>query len=205
MFLRYESFREYIRSYPVNTVVLALIVLIHLGFAFAGWTYGVPASALKQLYGGFLKLPQFGVEPELWRYVTSVFLHGDFGHLLFNGFAVFVFAPPLERALGHFRYGFLFLFAGVTGNIFTNLFYDQVSSLGASGAVYGVFGAYVYDMLFRRRAIDPASRKSIQVILILGVIYSFVPGINLYAHLGGFLGGFLMNGLYTRILQGRSG
>jgi len=202
LFLRYESFREYVCFYPVNTAILAAIVVAHAGFAIAGYVSGVPAYALKQVYGGFLKGP--GFEPEYWRYLSSVFLHGDFGHLLFNAFAVFVFAPPLERVLGRFRYAFLFLFSGLMGNVFTNVFYNEVSSLGASGAVYGVFGAYVYFMMFRRRAFDDASRKKLQTLLIVGVVYSIVvPGINFYAHLGGFVGGLLLTVLYNRVLQGR--
>jgi len=204
MFLRYESFREYIRYYPVNTVILTILVAAHVGFAIAASMYGVSANELKQVYGGFLKVPEYGIIPEYWRYVTSAFLHADFGHLLFNGFAIFVFAPPLERALGPMRYAFLFLFAAVTGNIFTNFYDGVIFSLGASGAVYGVFGAYVYYMLFRRRAMDPSSKKTIQTILIVGVIYSFVvPHVNLYAHLGGFVGGLALNALYSRFLQGR--
>ena len=204
MFLRYESFREYIRYYPVNTIILAVCVAAHVGFEIAAAVYGIPANDLKQMYGGFLKIPELGVVPSYWRYMSSAFLHVDFGHLLFNGFAIFVFAPPLERALGPLRYAFLFLFSAVMGNIFTNFYDGIIFSLGASGAVYGLFGAYVFYMLFHRRAIDPASKKTIQTILIVGVIYSFVvPHVNLYAHLGGFVGGLILNALYTRFLQGR--
>ncbi|HZG76325.1 MAG TPA: rhomboid family intramembrane serine protease [Paenibacillus sp.] len=204
MFLRYESFREYIRYYPVNTTILAVCVAAHVGFAIAAAVYDIPAEILKQVFGGFVMSPQDGVVPEYWRYVSSAFLHADFGHLLFNGFAIFVFAPPLERALGPMRYAVLFLFSAVMGNIFTSFYGGAIFSLGASGAVYGLFGAYVFYMLFHRRAIDPASKKTIQTILIVGVVYSFiVPHVNLYAHLGGFVGGLILNALYTRFLQGR--
>ncbi len=204
MFLRYESFREYIRYYPVNTTILVLCVAVHVGFAVAAVVYDVPADILKRLFGGFVKIPSEGVIPEYWRYVSSAFMHADFGHLLFNGFAIFVFAPPLERALGRFRYAVLFLFSAVMGNIFTNFYADNVFSLGASGAVYGIFGAYVYYMLFRRKALDPQSKKTIQTILIIGIVYSVVVReINFYAHLGGFVGGLILNALYTRFLQGR--
>ena len=202
LFLRYESFREYIRYYPVNTLILALLAAVHIGFFVAEKVYGVPAGFLKQVFGGFIK--GGGFEPELWRYVSSIFIHGNFGHLLFNAFAVFVFAPPLERTIGHFRHAVLFLFSGVVGNIFTYLFYSEVLSIGASGAVYGFFGAYVYFMLFHKRAIDVISRKTLTTILVIGLIYSFMPGVNFAAHLGGFLGGLLLNGLYVRVLmQGR--
>jgi len=204
LFLRHESFREYVRYYPVNTLILALIVAVHAGFAVAEAVYGIPADVLKQVFGGFVKVPRRGIDPEMWRYLSSIFLHGNFAHLLFNAFAVYVFAPPLERAIGHFRYLVLFLFSGVIGNVFTYLFYYEVASLGASGAVYGVFGAYMYYIIFHGWAIDIISKKTVLTILVLGLIYSFMPGVNFFAHLGGFLGGLLLNGLYVRLLmQGR--
>lgn len=203
MFIRYESFREYIRYYPVNTVILALLVLIHIGFAIAAARYNVPVDILKQVFGGFVLSPRDGIVPEYWRYISSIFLHANVAHLLFNGFALFVFAPPLERFLGPVRYAVLFLFSGIVGNIFTN-FYDSVFSLGASGAVYGVFGAYLYFMLFHRRALDPQSMQTLKMILIIGVVYSIiVQHVNLYAHLGGLIGGFILNALYVKFLRGR--
>jgi rhomboid protease GluP len=205
MFLRYESFKEYIRFYPVNTILLLSIVIIHFVYIIYSSIFGVPVDDLKRKYGGFVVVRELDVSPEFWRYVTSVFLHADFGHLLFNAFAIFVFAPPLERALGKFRYVFLFVFSGICGNIFTGIFLDRVFSLGASGAVYGVFGAYLYYMVFRRRSMDESSRRTLQMLLIIGVLYSvIVPQINFYAHLGGCIGGFTLNLLYSKLLQGRN-
>jgi rhomboid protease GluP len=206
MFLRYESFREYIRFYPVNTVLLVVMIGVHLAFAVWSAVSGFPANALKMEYGAFVRIPDYDIVPEYWRYVSSVFLHADFAHLLFNAFAVFVFAPPLERALGAMRYAVLFLFSGIMGNIVTMLLYPEpeLFGLGASGSVYGVFGAYLFYMLFRRRAMDPGSQKTLQTLLIVGIIYSIViPQVNLYAHLGGLVGGLVLNALYTRFLQGR--
>lgn len=205
MFIRYESFREYIRFYPVNTVILAIIVLTHIGFAIWSAATGVPVDILKVVYGAFYLNAELGIVPEYWRYVTSVFLHADFGHLLFNAFAVFVFAPPLERALGPVRYSALFLFSGIVGSLFTN-FIDRpiIYALGASGAVYGVFGAYLYIMLVHRRAMDDASRRTLQTLLIIGAIYSIaIEQVNFYAHLGGLVGGFLLTFLYAKVLEGR--
>jgi rhomboid protease GluP len=136
--------------------------------------------------------------------VASIFLHRDFPHLLFNAFALFVFAAPMELLLGRMRYAVLFIFSGIIGNVCTNFYAEPVSSLGASGAVYGVFGAYLFLALFRRRLMDDASRKTLYSMLIVGVIYSIlVPGINLYAHVGGCIGGFVLTALYSKFLRGR--
>jgi len=208
MFVRYENFRQYIRLYPVNAVILFLLIGVHIGFAVWSAVLGVDAEILKAVYGGFVINEQERIYPEYWRYISSIFLHGGFLHLLSNCFGVFVFAPPLERALGKVRYAVLFLFSGIVGNIFTNFLPREdggLLSLGASGALYGVFGAYLFVMLFYRNAMDPASRSTMKTMLIIGVVYSLViTQINYMAHLGGLIGGFVLAFLYTKISQGRS-
>lgn len=208
MFIRYENFRQYIRFYPVNTIILFLIIAVHLGFAAASLVTGIPADDLKIVFGAFVILDREGIVPEFWRYITSIFLHSGFGHLLSNAFAIFVFAPPLERALGAFRYSVLFLLSGIAGNILyflaprnPDILYYAV---GASGAVYGVFGAYAFIMLFYRQAMDAASRSTLVSLLIIGAVYSIiVPQVNVMAHLGGLIGGFLLAFAYTKLHQGR--
>lgn len=204
IFLRYESFREYVKFYPVTTVLLCLIIAIHLIIFIMSLVTGIPEDEYKFMLGIFSNQPPFNEVSNLWRYVASVFLHNDFPHLLFNSFSLFVFAPPLERLLGKVRYAALFIFAGAIGNVFTNFYPEIVYSLGASGAVYGVFGAYLFITLFRRQLMDENGRKTLFSMLLVGVIYSVVvPGINMYAHLGGLIGGFAITALYSLFLRGR--
>jgi rhomboid protease GluP len=204
MFLRYEKFRDYMKYYPVNTILLFLIIALHIAISIAALATQVPADTIKTVFGIFINQSPYNDVQHLWRYVSSIFLHKDIPHLFFNSFALFVFAAPLEYLLGKTRYAALFLFSGIMGNVFTNFYPGLVLSLGASGAVYGVFGAYLYITLFRRRLMDEASRKTLYSMLIIGVIYSIaVPGINLYAHLGGLIGGFLLMALYSKFLKGR--
>jgi len=78
---------------------------------------------------------------EIWRFLTSIFLHGGFGHLLYNGFALALFGSILEKLIGGRRFLFVFFACGIVANIISVNFYD--SSLGASGAIYGILGALV--------------------------------------------------------------
>jgi rhomboid protease GluP len=190
IFLRYESFRGYLRMYPVTSGLLGMFLLVHL------LDLVLPGSPLLDR-GFFFQHPvadPYGLE-QPWRYVTSIFLHGGLEHLLFNCFSVLVFAPPLERLLGHIRYMLFFLLAGVLGNVFSAFVHasEGNASVGASGSIYGVFGAYLYLAIFRKRAMDEASRKTIFAILIFGLIYSLIsPNINIWAHIGGGVAGFAM-------------
>lgn len=190
IFLRYESFRGYLRLYPVTSVLLGMFIGVHI------LDLLLPGTPLLDR-GFFFQHPGYDryglVEP--WRYATSIFLHADLEHLLYNCFSVLVFAPPLERLLGHWKYLLFFLLAGVLGNAISAVIHASEGniSVGASGSIYGVFGAYLYLALFRKRAMDEASRKTIFAILIFGLIYSVIsPRINIWAHIGGGIAGFAM-------------
>ena len=78
---------------------------------------------------------------EIWRLVSAVFLHGGLGHLVYNLFALLLFGGILESQIGSRKFLWVFLVTGVLANIFSVGFYP--SSLGASGAIFGIIGALV--------------------------------------------------------------
>lgn len=206
VFLRYESFREYIRLYPVTVIMLAINMIMFIVVTLSS----LPTNVALIKYGAIMnyKIMDFEtislVSPQLHTYVTSIFLHNGFQHLLFNSFSLFVFAPPLERMIGHMRYALLYVLSGIAGNVLSELVYSNMLqkpylSVGASGAVYGIFGAFLYLILFRKDILDHNSRKTVMMILGLGAVYSFlVPKINLYAHLGGMLCGLGLLGVMIK-------
>ena len=73
-----------------------------------------------------------------WRFVTSIFLHGSLSHLLFNMFALFLFGLILESIISTRKFLLVFFLSGIIANLVAVNFYD--SSLGASGAIYGILG-----------------------------------------------------------------
>ncbi len=201
IFLRYESFRGYLRLYPVTSLILAINIVLFLidrflfDYAITNWGMFFQ-HPLIDLYG----------TTEPWRYVTSIALHGGWDHLLFNSFSIFVFAPPLERLLGHFRYLIFYLLAGIAGNVLSAFVHAGSihGAVGASGAIYGIFGAYLYMALFHKRILDESSRKTVYMILAFGLIYSVItPRIDIWGHVGGGIAGFAMLGLYTEWIRSR--
>ncbi|QJD83077.1 rhomboid family intramembrane serine protease [Cohnella herbarum] len=192
LFLRYENFRGYLRLYPITALILAVNLIM---FLLDNWFL----DSRLTIWGLFYQEPVFNrygmAEP--YRYLSSIILHAGWEHLLFNCFSTLVFAPPLERMLGHLRYLLFYLVAGIGGNALSAIIHagSEYASVGASGAIYGVFGAYLFLAVFRKAALDEATRKTIYGTLVFGVIYSVLsPNINLWAHIGGALSGFAMMG-----------
>lgn len=153
-----------------------------------------------------------GAEP--WRLLTSAFLHspGTIIHILFNLYALYAFGPALESFLGRMRYLALYLVAALGGSLgvlalyalaiatdgasveLSGGFLAPSSALGASGAIFGLMGAY----LPLRRAIGV---NVMQLLIVLGinVLLGFVAsGIAWEAHLGGLLVGMLVGWVYLR-------
>ena len=202
IFLRYESFRSYLKLYPVTSVLLALNLIM---FAILELTGGSTNTINLVRWGALVKAPSIdpvGLE-EPWRYVSSMFLHIGWQHLLFNCFSLLVFAPPLERLLGHVRYTVFYLLSGIAGGMLSLMLYNDSThigvSAGASGAIYGVFGAFLHIVLLQRHKLDEASRKTVITILVIGVLFSiFVRQIDLLAHVGGGFAGFALYGLLQR-------
>ncbi|MED4599342.1 rhomboid family intramembrane serine protease [Paenibacillus validus] len=200
MFARRESLKQYVRLYPVTTTLIA----IHLLLMAAMEVYGSSKDTATLLrFGAMFDLP--GLQPEPWRYVSSIFLHIGFEHLLFNSFALYVFAAPLERMLGSWRYAVFYLICGIIGNLASAwLHTDSYVGAGASGAIYGVYAAYLYLSVFRKDLIDYQSKQTVRTIVIIGFVYSIlIPNVDIYAHGGGFVGGLAVSAILTLFVKKR--
>lgn len=211
IFVRYEKWNQYLKFYPVTTLFIVINVVMFVILAMNG-AYGRADSAPILLKYGALSnvsgVLGIGDVESPWRYLTSIFLHGSFEHLLFNCFAILVFLPPLERLLGHIRYGVLYLASGIIANLISMGAYERAGeyfvSVGASGAIYGGYGAFLYLALFQRQKMDKASRQTVYILLAMGLVFTFAtPNVNIWAHLGGIVGGFFLYGLMIRLPLGR--
>lgn len=137
-------------------------------------------------------------EGQWWRPVTASFLHADLTHVLFNMWALYLFGPPLEREAGSAPFAALYFAAVVAGGGFFYALAPASSAIGASGAIFGLFGAWLAAALRNRR--DPRGQAGLRQLLFLLAINIalpvFVPQIAWQAHLGGFLAGFVIAWLW---------
>ncbi len=130
---------------------------------------------------------------DYWRLVTAMFLHGGLLHLAFNMYALYLGGSFLEYLAGRGRYLAIYFIAGLSGNVLVYLLAAPVSvTIGASTAVFGVFGA-LFDYS-RRHPGSPAGRalQSMGTIVVINLVFTFlVPGISWQGHIGGLIGGVL--------------
>ncbi|QNF27894.1 rhomboid family intramembrane serine protease [Metabacillus elymi] len=187
MFTRTESFRTFLQLYPVVSILVGIHILFWLLFQLP-----IPSvQIILRLLDGY----NAGIaNGEYWRLVTPIFLHISFGHLFFNTVSLILFAPTLEKMLKKRNFIFIYLGSGLIADIATYLLEpQQYSHLGASGAIFGLFGVYLFMVYFRKGIIDQANSQVIISILVIGLVMTFFnSNINIVAHIFGFLGGFAL-------------
>src|SRR5471032_1491201 len=143
---------------------------------------------------------------EWWRLFTCMFIHFGIVHLAFNMWALWDSGRLTERLLGNAWFATLYVFAGLCGSSVSMLWNQDVISGGASGAVFGVFGALLAYMTVERGSIPPQTlnhlRVSTSTFVVYSLFYGFVQsGIDNAAHLGGLAGGFLLGLILARPLD----
>lgn len=123
---------------------------------------------------------------EWYRLLTSAFLHEQIWHIGFNMLALWFLGPPLEAALGRSRFLALYLISALAGSTLSYLLAAQNQlSLGASGAVFGLFGAT--GVLMRRMRYD---MRPLLILLAINLFITFaLPDIAWQAHIGGLVAG----------------
>lgn len=182
-----------------NTVTVGLIAANALVFVASLATGGLDGKLVQTLIlipqqvftrsNGRI-VPIDGVaDGSYWQLLTSMFLHTEPLHIILNMVGLWIFGSFLENALGRWRFLALYLLAGLSGSVVVYWLSDpHSSSLGASGAVFGLFGAALVILLKQRRDVT-----QLLVLLGLNLVFSFTAAnVSWQAHLGGLAAGLLM-------------
>ena len=145
-------------------------------------------------------IPAFVAAGDLYRLVTSAFVHFGIVHLLFNMYALYVLGPPLERHLGRLRFAVLYGLSALGGSVLVYLFSPiNVPTAGASGAVFGLFAATL--VAYRRLNLDV---RWLVTLIVLNLVMTFtLPGISWQGHVGGLITGGLVAAVYVHAPRAR--
>ena len=163
-------------------------VLVAINVLFFLWELatGGPEVDHGQLFG-----PAVVAEHQWWRIFAAAFLHGSIPHVALNMIALYQVGNIVEQMFGKLRFVLLYTIAIIGSGLAVLYFNFGVPTLGASGAIFGLFGALVAVGL----RLGPRGRSLIgQVlpIIVINLVFTFaVPGISAAAHVGGLITGFL--------------
>ncbi|MCC6622602.1 MAG: rhomboid family intramembrane serine protease [Deltaproteobacteria bacterium] len=188
------------RRTPATAVIIALNVIAFIVEVALGAHVMTPSAAVLLEVGGNHAAYTLAGEP--WRLVTAMFLHGGLIHLAMNMYCLYM-ARELERLIGPALMAAVYLFAGLIGGVASLLRAEPTVSVGASGAVFGIFGAYAVVLVLLRRDLDDrvfwAQIRSLLVFLGINLALGLmVPNIDMLAHAGGLVGGAVAMWLASR-------
>lgn len=181
------------------TMTLIACILAGFGFEVVTGAWSHPEILVQK---GSIWPYAISVKHEYWRLLTAMFLHGDgtprgtLIHLLFNVMALYNIGRIYELLFGSKRFTLIYFVTGIAASI-TSWLHIQGSSVGASGAIFGVLGALVSSIQRSPRFRNDRNARSIlrQCVfwIIINVVIGFtIPQIDLAAHLGGLVAGLLL-------------
>lgn len=181
------------RNNPVTVGIIAIAAVV--------FVLGILDQGLEiRLLRNFALTPDAIDSGEWYRIITSAFLHGSAYHILFNMWALWIFGGPLEREVGSGPFAALYFASAIAGGAAYLLADPTGIAVGASGAVFGLFGAWLAAAVRNRHTV--AGRANLQtLVVLLGINLAlplFVPRIAWEAHVGGLVAGVVITLVWQR-------
>ncbi len=134
-------------------------------------------------------------EGEWWRFLTPMFLHIGILHILLNMMALYFLGTVVEKIYGSFRFFVIYMTAGIF-SIIASFAFSPVISAGASGAIFGLFGALLYFGVFYRELFFKTMGMNVLFLLGINLVFGMImPMVDNAAHIGGLVGGFLASAI----------
>jgi len=183
-------------------VLIGLNVGVYAATSLVGGDVITTSSAVIDQFGQYNAAVFNG---EVWRLLTAMFLHADVVHIFGNMFFLLIFGLRAEELFRTREYVLIYLLSGLAGGLLSLLMGPDMNSVGASGAIFGVFGATV---IYIRRAVGRSMLAALMFAMFL-LLMNVGPNVNVLAHVGGLgaglLMGYLLASAHRRIVTSRYG
>ncbi|MFV8290981.1 rhomboid family intramembrane serine protease [Aerococcus viridans] len=172
----------------VTYTLLGIQIILFIMMEFMGSS---ESSATLLLFGA--KFNPLIAAGEYWRLITPMFLHIGIVHLLINSITLYYLGSMVENIVGHWRYLMIYLASGLMGNLFSYQFSENISA-GASTALFGLFAVFLAlkNLFPRNRHIQSIGSQYLILVGINLVFGMMGSGIDIWGHVGGLVGGFLV-------------
>jgi rhomboid protease GluP len=199
---RRRSYREILflftpsKNYWATPLILDLNILISVIMIFSG--VGIFEARGDELLRWGANFRPYTTDGQWWRLLTSVFVHAGLIHLVNNMLALFFIGPFLESSIGSKKFMIIYLLTGLIASISSLIFHDSTISVGASGAIFGMYGltASLMFLKYLDKNLTAMLWVSVAIFIGLNIIMGLNGGIDMTAHLGGLFSGFLIGMTY---------
>ncbi|MBR8537793.1 rhomboid family intramembrane serine protease [Carboxylicivirga sediminis] len=200
-----KSFREVVEAlipdtnYYVTPIIIYLNILIYVVMVLMGVHPVEPSIEALIDWGGNLR--ELTLVDEQWRLLSSTFLHGGIFHLLLNMYALLFIGKEIETQIGSSKFLFAYLFTGVLASVASVAINDNIVSVGASGAIFGMYGVLISLLLLKAIELPQETRKNFVTSVFSFVGYNLAfgftkEGIDNAAHIGGLVSGLIIGAAY---------
>lgn len=180
-------------------IALNVLVYVWIGMQSGGW---IKADSRALILWGSLYGP-LASGGQWWRLLTAAFLHGGLVHIAFNVYALYDSGRLCEQLFGRPRFFAIYLLSAIGGSVASLWWNPYVNSVGASAAVFGVYGALLVFMLDKRNGVPLTVMQSHQITIAVFIGYSVIngmakTGIDNAAHAGGLIAGCVLGWALAR-------
>lgn len=176
----------------VTSIILDLNILVFLLMVFAG--LGFISFHGQDLLDWGANFKPLTTDGEWWRLLTSTFLHGGFMHLGANMYGLLYVGIFLEPRIGKTKFAVIYLVTGILASITSLWWHDATVSVGASGAIFGMYGLFLALMLTKVYPKEFSKALLVSTLIFVGfnLLYGLTGGIDNAAHIGGLASGFII-------------
>ena len=179
--------KEYERIFKPKRIVITNILVV-LNIIMFALTMTIP-----KLANMFILDPIAVRNGEVYRLLTSTFMHASILHLVFNMYALSIIGKQVETFLGKSKFLLVYLFSGLTGSLLSCAITNSYS-LGASGAIFGLMGSLLYFGYHYRLYLGSVLLGQIVPVIVINLVIGYItPSIDNAAHIGGLVGGLFIS------------
>ena len=179
------------KKYPETSSLLLLTAGVFLSMLLVrGFDY----ESVQTVYdfGGVIGA-EIQVDPsQSWRLLAAMFVHIGLQHFVLNMVTLYFLGRIAEDLFGSKAFLALYILSGLMGNLFVMIFSPEVVAAGASTALFGIFGAIASLRFIARSPYIQYLSQSYTSLILVNILFSFMPGISLAGHLGGLVGGGIL-------------
>ncbi|OYU97391.1 MAG: rhomboid family intramembrane serine protease [Bacteroidetes bacterium B1(2017)] len=188
-------------GYFITPLLIYANLAVYLAMFFAG--FGFISFKAQDLLTWGANYGPLTLNGEWWRLVSSTFLHGGLMHLAANMYGLLFVGIFLEPLLGRTRFLLFYLVTGILASCASLWWYDATISVGASGAIFGLYGIFLALLLTKVFTPEFAKSFLISTVVFVGfnLLMGFAGGIDNAAHIGGLVSGFIIGLIFRATLK----